>query len=170
MRYPPVCERCAPGVQDALEKSYHRGQSAVLGSALRRGQTTTSSKASGRPRRGQTGSLGWFEVLVWRLRGFAWILGFVLIGLQGTVRFAPETTLLYVDRLSREHRNLLLWFHAVSILWIAWDPYWLKRASGRGRVRLEGRSTWVVSHHVAAGTDRANESLRETCGSYSSAD
>jgi hypothetical protein len=40
---------------------------------------------------------------------------------------------------------VMLGFHCLSILWIAWDPYWLRRARSRGRAKVKGRDVWIVS-------------------------
>jgi hypothetical protein len=39
----------------------------------------------------------------------------------------------------------LLLYHALSVFWIAWDPYWLRKRRSRSRARVAGRATWLVN-------------------------
>lgn len=41
--------------------------------------------------------------------------------------------------------RVLALFHAVSIFWIVWDPYWLAKVRSDNRIRVVGREVWVVS-------------------------
>lgn len=45
---------------------------------------------------------------------------------------------------SGAYRFLAL-FHAVSIFWIVWDPYWLAKVRSDNRIKVVGREVWVVS-------------------------
>lgn len=38
-----------------------------------------------------------------------------------------------------------VWFHLLSIMWIAWDPYWLRVRRMGGQAKVTGRRVWVVS-------------------------
>ncbi len=49
-----------------------------------------------------------------------------------------------LDASSRYQMSLFV-FHLASILWIAWDPYWLRRVRSRHRAKVFGRGTWIVS-------------------------
>jgi hypothetical protein len=42
-------------------------------------------------------------------------------------------------------------FHLCSILWIAWDPYWLRRLHSQGAIKVQGRAIWVVSRSTRLG-------------------
>lgn len=61
-RYPPVCQICQPSVDEALRKADQKAHVEVFGLALRRGQETASGTGTGQ-------KLGWWEVIVWRMRG-----------------------------------------------------------------------------------------------------
>lgn len=41
--------------------------------------------------------------------------------------------------------RFLALFHAVSIFWIVWDPYWLAKVRSENRIKVAGREVWVVS-------------------------
>jgi hypothetical protein len=41
--------------------------------------------------------------------------------------------------------RFLALFHATSLFWIVWDPYWLARVRSENRIKVVGRDVWVVS-------------------------
>lgn len=41
--------------------------------------------------------------------------------------------------------SILLSLSVMSVTWIAWDPYWLRRVRSRDRMKVKGREAWVVS-------------------------
>lgn len=50
---------------------------------------------------------------------------------------------------SSRHIGLgLLAFNLISVLWFAWDPYWLRRRREHNRDRVKGRDIWLVSQFL----------------------
>lgn len=122
-------------MDEALRKSDMRAQSEALGLALRNGRPTGSASI----RDGQ--EQRFWEVTVWRVRGLLW---WTSLGLR--------VRQVVFDRLDGSHlrftlpyigSNTMMVFHFVSILWIAWNPYWLRAVRARGRIKLIGHDTWI---------------------------
>nr|XP_019051149.1 hypothetical protein I302_01598 [Kwoniella bestiolae CBS 10118]OCF30079.1 hypothetical protein I302_01598 [Kwoniella bestiolae CBS 10118] len=132
-RYPPVCRNCQPAVDEALRKSDHRAQVQAWSSALDRGARSPSrGDGSGG---GEVGRVSKGDTIIWRIRGILWWISLGLSMGQGILNVSPPT-------LPRIPMSLFL-FNALSIIWIAWDPYWLRRVRNREKVKVEGRGTWI---------------------------
>ncbi|WRT70630.1 uncharacterized protein IL334_007628 [Kwoniella shivajii] len=144
-RYPPVCRSCQPAVDEILKKSDHRAQVEAWGSALNRGFRTSDTHADSSKR--DMNTVGKGDIITWSLRGALWWTGLGLNwghGLLATMKPARLERMFHSDiPLLPSTSILLLGFNISSILWIAWDPYWLKRARGRSKVKVEGRDIWV---------------------------
>jgi hypothetical protein len=154
-RYPPVCPDCQPAVDSALRKADHRAQVEAWGSALRRGASRADEVES---------APGWAEVLVWRVRGVLWASSAILslgLGLLGWSKLSDweialtggegsiSPAALVVLGAATRRRGLdlplsMLGLHCASLLWIAWDPYWLRRVRSQDNAKLRGRPTWIV--------------------------
>ncbi|KAK4687189.1 hypothetical protein P7C73_g2929, partial [Tremellales sp. Uapishka_1] len=132
-RYPPVCEACRPSVDEALRKADHKAQVEAWGSALNRGMVKSSelnAPAAWKDR---------VEEVVWTLRGIGFATSLVVSTTQGGL------AMMATPRLEWYHPASwwLIGFHLLSILWIAWDPFWLKRKRARDKAKGQGRGTWV---------------------------
>ncbi|WWD20646.1 hypothetical protein CI109_105122 [Kwoniella shandongensis] len=144
-RYPPICPNCQPAVDEALAKSDHRAQVEAWGSALKRGAANTTSGSVGEGGISDLRGVSRGDVLVWRVRGMLFWIGLGLSLAQGvTAILAPDRQ----DELLRRATpfslpTALLMFHALSILWIAWDPNWLQRVRSRDKANVHGRGIWV---------------------------
>ncbi|QRW12008.1 Ima1 amino-terminal domain protein [Ceratobasidium sp. AG-Ba] len=141
-RYPPVCAKCQPIVDERIEQKDSMARSSALGGWLeasnRRGRSSSadpgapSSHTSARSNRGQ--------IVVWNVRGVLWactLAWWVYVGVASSITYptSPPGPL-----------GLNIWLMLLSILWQFWDPTWrtLQRAQFQGRdVRVEGRKTWV---------------------------
>jgi hypothetical protein len=105
------------------------------------------------------------DVLIWRLRGVCFGCSAVLsLGMGVCSMLLPHlqsgklmTGIVRPEFLDIAGRRvggmkgvtwLVLW-HTASILWMAWDPYWLRRRN-RSRTRIMGRRKWLVSRTVQA--------------------
>ncbi|KAI9461012.1 Ima1 N-terminal domain-containing protein [Lactarius psammicola] len=141
-RYPPVCERCAPLVEEEIRKKDIMARSNALGSWL------NESKKKDTRRQVLSSSVDRYklnrELRWWTARGVLWVatlVGVVSVDVAGaTGRLVlPETSLL-VPSLTA----LVL----LSILWTAWLPTYasFRRAELQGRkVRVRGRERYAVS-------------------------
>ncbi|KAL1409816.1 hypothetical protein Q8F55_003813 [Vanrija albida] len=150
-RYPQVCASCQGGVDEALRKADHRAQAEAWGNALRRGDLRRNGNgvgAEGRngvyvPRGGPPTAL---EVAVWRARGGLFLLGAVgswALGLAATVAPGTRGRIWAATVAGVPAPWAIVAFYAVSLLWAAWDPTWLRRAQSRGQLHVEGRRLWV---------------------------
>ncbi|KAK8850464.1 hypothetical protein IAR55_004382 [Kwoniella newhampshirensis] len=146
-RYPPVCQNCQPAVDEALRRSDHRAQVEAWGSALRRGAATTNtSGGDGGDDIGRGVSSG--DILVWRIRGALYWTGTGLSLSRSLLAAMAPSRLGHMSRQRFPGSTITLstgmvLFHALSILWIAWDPYWLRRVRRRDRTKVQGRAIWV---------------------------
>ncbi|OCF54788.1 hypothetical protein L486_07924 [Kwoniella mangroviensis CBS 10435] len=137
-RYPPVCRNCQPAVDEALRKSDHRAQVQAWSSALDRGARSPrkNDPAGG----GEIGRVSRGDILIWRFRGGLW---WISLGL--TSAFPAKLTMIlniHPPTIPYLPFSLLL-FNVLSIIWIAWDPYWLRRVRNRDKIKIEGRGLWV---------------------------
>jgi hypothetical protein len=99
------------------------------------------------------------DELLWRLRGVCFGFSAVLsLGMGVCSMFLPYsqsgklmTGIVRPEFLDLAGRRvggmkagkwLLIW-HTASILWMAWDPYWLRRRN-RSKTRITGRRKWLV--------------------------
>ncbi|WWC98621.1 hypothetical protein V866_005514 [Kwoniella sp. B9012] len=141
-RYPPVCRNCQPAVDEALRKSDHRAQVQAWSSALDRG-ARRNDPAGG----GEIGRVSKGDILIWRVRGVLWWISLGLSLGQGILASAfPArlTTILNVHPPTIPYLPFSsMLFNVLSIIWIAWDPYWLKRVRDRDKTKIEGRGIWV---------------------------
>ncbi|OCF45681.1 hypothetical protein I317_00584 [Kwoniella heveanensis CBS 569] len=133
-RYPPVCQNCQPAVDEALRKSDHKAQVEAWGSALKRGARSgissswsgTSDTRAGSDFKGARSCLWYLPVET------------------ATTHPSLLAEVLYGGRLGRYiSPSSLVLFHMVSITWIAWDPYWLRRVRSRDQAKVQGRDVWV---------------------------
>ncbi|WVQ95498.1 hypothetical protein IAU59_002595 [Kwoniella sp. CBS 9459] len=149
-RYPPVCPNCQPAVDEALRKSDHKAQVEAWGSALNRGARPGTLSSSGESSLRSTGgyrAASLMDVVIWRIRGTLWWCSLGLSFAQGILATTHPHYL--VEQLNHEWlgRYLspasLVLFHLLSISWIAWDPYWLRRVRSRDQAKVQGRGVWV---------------------------
>ncbi|WWD08432.1 hypothetical protein V865_006544 [Kwoniella europaea PYCC6329] len=144
-RYPPVCRNCQPAVDEALRKSDHRAQVQAWSSALDRGARSPRRDDVAGGRGIDRASKG--DILIWRVRGGLWWIDLGLSLGQGILASAFPARLTRI--LDIHPPNIpylpfsLLLFNSLSIIWIAWDPYWLKRVRDRDKTKIEGRGIWV---------------------------
>ncbi|KAI0271416.1 Ima1 N-terminal domain-containing protein [Gloeopeniophorella convolvens] len=140
-RYPPVCERCAPLVEEEIRKKDGMARANALGSwlsASKRTDTRRQVALSHMDRHTLRRELRW-----WAARGALWALtlvGAVCADVAGAM-----------GRLSLPERGflapLLPALVLVSILWTAWLPTYasFRRAELQGRkVRVRGRERYVA--------------------------
>ncbi|CAE6412994.1 unnamed protein product [Rhizoctonia solani] len=137
-RYPPVCAKCQPAVDEQIRQRDSMAKSAALGGWLQASARRSKSPGSGfgdKPPR----AVG-RQVVIWNIRGALWLgvtLWWVLTDIQGglTHPLLPK---------SLPHPNLPI--SIVSILWQFWDPTWkaLQRTHLQGHeARVEGKVVWL---------------------------
>lgn len=141
-------------MDEALRKADQKAQTEAWGSALRRGQNTGSREDEGGD------GVEMLEILVWRARGLgfwvsatvSWGVGLACksdYGMEGDYLTdaagvaVPERALNLIDNAYSAGMGLLF-LHLVSVLWFAWDPYWLRRRREHHRGRVKGRGSWIV--------------------------
>ncbi|KAI0307687.1 Ima1 N-terminal domain-containing protein [Multifurca ochricompacta] len=140
-RYPPVCERCAPLVEDEIRKKDVMARSDALGSWLnesKKNDTRRQVSLSSMDRYKLNRELRW-----WTARGILWVatlLGTLFIDLAGSLGHLtlPERYLFAVS---------LPVFIILSLFWTAWLPTYasFRRAELQGRkVRVQGRERYVA--------------------------
>ncbi|WVQ85896.1 hypothetical protein IAT38_008064 [Cryptococcus sp. DSM 104549] len=146
-RYPPVCPQCQPAVDEVLRKADHRAQVEAWGSALKRGAAV--NKRGGDEGEADDVVVGAGDEFVWRVRrllfwaalGVSWGQGIMASVLPNSLTRILRTSLPFPGHVSVS--TGLIAFHTISILWIAWDPYWIRRVKSRNRTKVEGRGVWV---------------------------
>ncbi|KAH8998834.1 Ima1 N-terminal domain-containing protein [Lactarius hatsudake] len=140
-RYPPVCERCAPLVEEEIRKKDVMARSNALGSWL------NESKKKDTRRQVLSSSVDRYklnrELRWWTARGVLWVatlVGVVSVDVAGaTGRLILPGTSILVPSLTA----LVL----LSILWTAWLPTYasFRRAELQGRkVRVRGRERYAT--------------------------
>lgn len=140
-RYPPVCERCAPLVEEEIRKKDVMARSNALGSWLNESKKKDTQRqvlSMSVDRHKLNRELRW-----WAARGVLWVatlVGVVSVDVAGaTGRLSiPETSILIPSLTA-----LVL----LSILWTAWLPTYasFRRAELQGRkVRVRGRERYAA--------------------------
>ncbi|KAN0121670.1 Ima1 N-terminal domain containing protein [Russula decolorans] len=140
-RYPPVCEKCAPLVEDEIRKKDVVARSNALGSWLnesKKKDTRRQVSVSNMDRHKLYRELRW-----WTARGFLWVIT-LLVAVSADVAGA-------MGRLTLPERNrlvlLLPFVTLLSITWTAWLPTYahFRRAELQGRkVRVRGRERYII--------------------------
>ncbi|KAI0257681.1 Ima1 N-terminal domain-containing protein [Lactifluus subvellereus] len=138
-RYPPVCDRCAPLVEEEIRKKDVMARSNALGSWLNESKKKDTRRQvflSNMDRHKLNRELRW-----WTARGVLWaatLLGAVSAEVAGAV-----------GRLTLPERSFLVpslpVFVLLSILWTAWLPTYasFRRAELQGRKTLQA-AAWLV--------------------------
>lgn len=140
-RYPPVCERCAPLVEEEIRKKDIMARSNALGSWLsesKKKDTRRQVLSSSMDRYKLSRELRW-----WAARGVLWVatlVGVVSVDVAGAMGrlTLPETRMLVPS---------LAALIPLSILWTAWLPTYasFRRAELQGRkVRVRGRERYAI--------------------------
>ncbi|EJU00012.1 hypothetical protein DACRYDRAFT_117616 [Dacryopinax primogenitus] len=140
-RYPPLCEECRPRVEAELKKRSDEATAEIRASMA----TSSGPTVSGTPikamkeGRKEGGDLSTWEVYVWRIRGFLWILGLVLsVARCVKVLVHPSE----VPQGASAVREVLITL--ISIIWTSWNPKWLRYR----RYVQAGVPTQVVGSHI----------------------
>ncbi|KAG6821348.1 hypothetical protein H0H93_014145 [Arthromyces matolae] len=102
-RYPPVCEKCSPAVEDQIRRKDHMARTKALGAWL------NDSKGRAQQRRVSEGHREpekvTIEVVIWRLRGSLWATTFFLALLCNLAAWDP--TYLSFQRAKRQGRDAI---------------------------------------------------------------
>ncbi|KAF8499278.1 Ima1 N-terminal domain-containing protein [Russula emetica] len=140
-RYPPVCEKCAPVVEEEIRKKDVVARSNALGSWLnesKKKDTRRQVSVSNMDRHKLYRELRW-----WTARGVLWVVT-LLVAVSVDVAGA-------MGRLTLPERNKLVPLLPVvtllSITWTAWLPTYahFRRAELQGRkVRMRGRERYII--------------------------
>ena len=161
-RYPPVCEKCAPLVDDEIRKKDVVARSNALGSWLnesKKKDTRRQVSVSNMDRHKLYRELRW-----WTARGFLWVVT-LLVAVSADVAGAYHLRSMFLagtdipprcsgamGRLTLPERNrlilLLPFVTLLSITWTAWLPTYahFRRAELQGRkVRVRGRERYIVN-------------------------
>ncbi len=160
VRYPPVCNKCLPAVEEEILDKEKMARTNALGSWLKE----TKGKERTRRVSGPTKAKEKLPVklLLWRIRGCLWAITFTVAiagyttrpcflffnvlesdtGCIGLLEYSLPLPLSYMSG------SLFLPFLAVlSLFWTFWDPTYasLHRARREGRdVRLRGKQKYIV--------------------------
>ncbi|KAF5356202.1 hypothetical protein D9756_004116 [Leucocoprinus leucothites] len=140
-RYPPVCEKCMPVVEDEIRKKDQMARSKALGAWLK------DSKGKDSQRRVSAHSKDREKVVVelywWKLRGGLWLATSVLSLLFYTSAIFGYRPFFFLNLLQPIFPLVVL----SSILWTVWDPTYasFRRAQRQGReVRVIGKKEYIV--------------------------
>ncbi|KAJ7706350.1 Ima1 N-terminal domain-containing protein [Mycena rosella] len=140
LRYPPVCEQCAPAVEEEIRRKDAMARTQALGGWL------NQTKGKARQRQTsvtiqETDKLG--EMLVWRVRGCLWATTLItsICGSACVVLgYRPFSSLAFT-------MPALPLLAMLSIFWAAWDPTYASFRSARiqGRdVRVRGKTKHIT--------------------------
>ncbi|PCH33734.1 hypothetical protein WOLCODRAFT_129941 [Wolfiporia cocos MD-104 SS10] len=153
-RYPPVCENCAPAIEEEIRKRDHMAQTQALGTFLSKSKRARQ-ELSARSQHDRIRMMR--EIILWRARGLLWILTLVCTIAGHVATAAGYTPISIPDRI-----KLIIPFVALlSLFWTAWDPTFakLRRAQYQGRdLRQRGKQDYNLLQ-IAAWTFRCVTSL-----------
>ncbi|THG94954.1 hypothetical protein EW026_g6609, partial [Hermanssonia centrifuga] len=137
-RYPPVCHNCLPAVEEEIKKRDYMARTSALGGFLQKSrgkgkqrQVSVSLQEKHRLDR---------ELVVWRFRGAAWVVGWVSSVTAYGAGYGPP-------HLSQRFATALPLLVLLSIIWTVWDPTYasLKKAQLQGReVRQRGKREYNI--------------------------
>ena len=119
-RYPPVCERCLPGVEEEIARKDAMARSRLLGGALKDSRSRASTPTiTNRPHRMVSGQARERRSLArWKVNGVLWVstaLLAVLVDCAGMLFFAFVEFVVY--RPSQEYYNCnfqIIWIRSPS--------------------------------------------------------
>ncbi|KAG9015944.1 hypothetical protein FRB90_004086, partial [Tulasnella sp. 427] len=153
LRYPPLCQSCAPAVEEDLERKNQMARTSALGGWLRQ----SKQKADGERRRiseeeKMTPFTRWksrwmakgLPMLVWRLQGLLWCV--TAAASLSLSFFASGLLSEYHEPFRIRQPLILLALALLSFTWSQWDPTFAKieRAISKGRqVRFIGKQSWM---------------------------
>ncbi|KAF8601034.1 hypothetical protein BDV93DRAFT_608400 [Ceratobasidium sp. AG-I] len=138
-RYPPVCARCQPAVDEQIGQKDVMARSSALGGWL---EATRRNKSPG-VNVGEATSViapARTQVVAWNIRGALWIgmtAWWIYIGAAASLVYPNSPPIL-------PYPNPLI--SLASIFWQFWDPTWrtLQRAQLQGReARTDGKVVWI---------------------------
>lgn len=141
-RYPVCCESCEAAVEAEIKSKDNMARSRALGGWLKesKGKERQNRISGNLKDRRKLSS----EIFAWRVRGFLWMLSFVLALLGNSLAaleypFSPflASCLPYLPILS-----------TLSLFWTFWDPTYsrLRNAQIQGHdVRIKGKQHYLVS-------------------------
>ncbi|KEP50452.1 Ima1 amino-terminal domain protein [Rhizoctonia solani 123E] len=136
-RYPPVCAKCEPAVDEQIRQKDTMAKSAALGGWL---QASARRSSPGTECGHKPPGTGTRQVVIWNTRGVLWLttaVWWLLIDIQGGLTYPLSPKILPLP-------NLLI--GAMSIVWQFWDPTWksLQQTRLQGHeVRVEGKVSWL---------------------------
>ncbi|TFK30806.1 hypothetical protein FA15DRAFT_662859 [Coprinopsis marcescibilis] len=145
-RYPPVCDRCRPNVEEEIQRKEQMARRQALHGLLKGGKDR-QRRVSGTPVRLKEKNV--VNSVYWHIRGVLWFMssiaaicsiGFELFGSSILAR-APW----YLQ-------SSLPFVVVFSLLWTAWDPTYLatKTDQIQGReVRVHGRERYIACQMLA---------------------
>jgi hypothetical protein len=157
-RYPPVCEKCQPIVEDEIRRKDQMARAKALGAWLKSSKGKESQRRVSGDRKERENVV--VELSWWKIRGFLWLATAalsILFYISGMCFRISNTARIYGSLAIIGYRpffflNLLQPIFPLvvlsSILWTVWDPTYasLRRAQRQGRdVRVIGKKEYIVS-------------------------
>ncbi|KAL5639245.1 hypothetical protein ACGC1H_006675 [Rhizoctonia solani] len=136
-RYPPVCAKCQPAVDEQIRQKDTMAKSAALGGWL---QASARRSSPGTEFGQKPPGAGTRQVVIWNIRGVLWLvtaIWWLLTDIQGGLTYPLSPKFLPLP-------NLLI--GATSIVWQFWDPTWksLQQIRLQGHeARVEGKVLWL---------------------------
>ncbi|KAJ3821804.1 Ima1 N-terminal domain-containing protein [Lentinula raphanica] len=145
-RYPPVCESCAPAVEEEIRRKDAMARAQALGGWLKetRGKVRQRRVSATLQEREKVSR----ELLIWRIRGCLWVITLA--------SFLSGYIFTLFDRRPFNQLSLLQptlpIFILFSLLWTAWDPTYasIRTAQFQGRdVRVRGKRHYNICQMIA---------------------
>ncbi|EIW86867.1 hypothetical protein CONPUDRAFT_161500 [Coniophora puteana RWD-64-598 SS2] len=148
IRYPPVCEDCAPSVEAEIQQKDHMARTRALGGWLR--QTRGKDKQRQVSSAAREKDKLWSHLLAWRIRGALWAA--TLVGVL--MWYIAVLWGVRPPQVAARVLPILPSYFFFSLLWTVWDPtyYSFRKAQLQGRdVRLRGKRQYICLQLLAWG-------------------
>lgn len=140
-RYPPVCDKCLPAVEDEIRSKDHMARTKALGGWLKQSKGKEKErKVSGSGKHRE--KLG-VQLAAWKIRGCLWATTLLLVVVGNSIAAFGY----YLPHQTTHLRPFLPIVAILSILWTVWDPTYatLRRSQIQGRdIRVQGRRLYIV--------------------------
>ncbi|KDE07844.1 hypothetical protein MVLG_01938 [Microbotryum lychnidis-dioicae p1A1 Lamole] len=141
-RYPIVCSTCLPSVESIIKQRDYWTKTSLFGSRLRESQRA-ACKTGDKP----TKRLSFSTIIVWRVRGVLWYSIWISSVLTNAWALWDSTVS------SKPCPLPVVLLLASSLLWINWDPTWLRlyrtKVLKRRRIRIQGRKLYISLQMLA---------------------